>query len=76
LVFGILGLLAGCCTFGVPSIIAVLLGHSALAETRNGRKAGHGMAIAGLILGYLLVVPMIFMSIWIFFGAGIQALER
>jgi Domain of unknown function (DUF4190) len=59
LVCGILGFLVGWCLLGVPSIIAVLCGHVALNETRDNRKSGKGMAIAGLILGYLLVVPTI-----------------
>lgn len=75
LVFGVLGLVFGCCSFGVPSLIAVLLGHMALRETKSGARGGHGMAIAGLILGYVLVLPMIMMSVWIFLGAGMTAID-
>lgn len=42
-------------TFGVSGILAVILGHHALTETRTGRRAGHGMAITGLIFGYFAV---------------------
>lgn len=52
LVLAIVGLLGGWCAFGLPCFIAVLLGHMALKETRNGQRGGHGMAVAGLILGY------------------------
>jgi type IV pilus assembly protein PilA len=45
------------------AIAAVVLGHIALSEIKRsaGRLAGHGMAIAGLILGYIGVafVPFI-----------------
>lgn len=68
LVTGILGVLIGCCSFGIPSILAVVFGHLALRETRTGARGGHGMAIAGLILGYLLVVPMIFLSVQVVLG--------
>ena len=58
LVFGIIGALGGFCAFGIPCIIAVLAGHQALHDTiPKGSKTGRGMAIAGLILGYLFVIP-------------------
>ena len=45
------------------AIAAVVLGHIALSEIKRsaGRLAGHGMAVAGLILGYLGVafIPFI-----------------
>lgn len=68
LIFGILGLVTSCCSFGVFSVAAVILGHIATAETKSGRKGGHGAAVAGLILGYLIVVPAIIFSIMVVFG--------
>src|SRR5882672_4622344 len=37
------------------SIAAIILGHLALADIKRtaGRMAGHGLAIAGLVLGYV-----------------------
>ena len=52
MILGIVGVLGGWCVFGLPSFIAVFLGHVALKETATGQRGGHGMAIAGLILGY------------------------
>ncbi|NLG59364.1 MAG: DUF4190 domain-containing protein [Gammaproteobacteria bacterium] len=54
LVTGILGVLP------VPllaSIVAVVTGHLARAEIRRepGRYDGDGMAVAGLVLGYLMI---------------------
>jgi hypothetical protein len=63
LTFGIIGLVTFCCTFGVPSLLAVILGHAALSETRRGEKIGHHNAKAGLILGYVVVVPAIVVSV-------------
>ncbi|MFC7585843.1 DUF4190 domain-containing protein [Nonomuraea antimicrobica] len=62
LVFGLLGLVGSWCMFGVPSIAAVVLGHVAARSTKRGLRAGHGMAVAGLILGYLVVVPAVIVS--------------
>jgi type IV pilus assembly protein PilA len=49
-------LVCGILFFFLPAAIAaVVLGHLSLSETRQsaGRMAGRGMAIAGLVLGYL-----------------------
>lgn len=75
LVFGILGLVTSCCTFGVFSLIAVIFGHVALGETKHGARGGHGSAVAGLILGYLIVVPAVIFSITVVFGGGLGALN-
>ncbi|WP_196255729.1 DUF4190 domain-containing protein [Micromonospora sp. WMMC415] len=75
LIFSILGLLAGCCTFGVFSVIAVLLGHAALRDIRETGKRGDGMAKAGLVMGYILVVPMLIFSFWVVVGAGLEAVN-
>jgi type IV pilus assembly protein PilA len=49
--------------FWPAAVAAVILGHLALSEIKKsaGRLAGHGMAIAGLVLGYigLAFIPFI-----------------
>lgn len=46
-----------------PAVVAVIFGHLSLSEIRKsgGRLTGHGMAMAGLILGYIGIafVPLI-----------------
>jgi hypothetical protein len=59
LIFGILGMVGGFCLFGIPCIAAVICGHAGMRDTNGGVKSGRGMAIAGLILGYLFVAPAI-----------------
>ena len=68
LIFGILGLVAGCCTFGVFSVVAVICGHAALRETNNNAKGGHGMAVASLVMGYIGLIPAIFLSVGLVTG--------
>jgi type IV pilus assembly protein PilA len=50
------------CLSPFTSVAAVILGHLALSDIKKsaGRMAGHGMALAGLILGYigLAMVPL------------------
>ena len=52
LVCGIVGFF----TAGLASIPAVICGHMAWRETSSGTHSGHGMAIAGLVLGYLQIL--------------------
>jgi hypothetical protein len=61
LVLGILGILC----LGLPAIPAVICGHLALREIRAGARGGHGRAVAGLVLGYIVI------AVWLF--AGIAA---
>jgi hypothetical protein len=56
---GIVGMLTFICTLGIPSALAVILGHAARSETKRGAKSGHHNATAGLALGYLVVIPLI-----------------
>jgi type IV pilus assembly protein PilA len=60
----IASLVCGVFLFAFPlSILAVIFGHLAVSEIRKsaGRLSGEGMAIAGLILGYvgLAIIPVI-----------------
>jgi hypothetical protein len=57
LVLGVVGILVGWCLAGIPSLIAIVAGHIGLAETNSGTRSGRGLAIAGLTLGYLAVIP-------------------
>lgn len=45
--------LIGLVTLGLGSIPGIILGYLALPETRSGRRGGHGLAIAGLIIGWI-----------------------
>jgi hypothetical protein len=57
LVFGLLGLFGGWCLMAVPCVLAVIAGHVGLSHTETGERGGRGQAVAGLILGYLMVIP-------------------
>jgi len=74
MVLGIVGFFTSCCTFGVLSLLAVILGHAGLSDTKRNNKGGSGMAVTGLVLGYVLLVPAVLFSIWVIFGAGMTAL--
>lgn len=62
LVLSIIGVLTVCFTVAIPSIAAVICGHMAMGETKPGIKSGHGMAISGLIIGYLTIAPALYVA--------------
>lgn len=58
MIFGIIGILGGFCFFGIPSFIAVGLGHLAQQQDiKKLGKSGNGMAVAGLVTGYIVALP-------------------
>lgn len=59
--------LAGFFVGFIASILAIVFGHIALGRIRRGEEGGRGFAIAGLILGYLLVVLTV--GAFLLFGA-------
>jgi hypothetical protein len=69
LVCGILGLFTG----GITSIPAVICGHLAWPDTKSGRATGHGMTVAGLVLGYLLIVGWVIFWVFVFIAVATSA---
>jgi hypothetical protein len=55
LVLGIIGLFLSWLTFGIPSMLAVVFGHVGVSRVRRGVGDGKGMAIGGMVLGYLVI---------------------
>jgi len=73
LVLGLVGLFFSWFTFGIPSILAVIFGHIGVSQTKLGGLSGRGMAIAGLVLGYVVVAFAIYVSVEIIYGIGLLA---
>ncbi|MCJ8325501.1 MAG: DUF4190 domain-containing protein [Campylobacterales bacterium] len=69
LFFGIIGLTLTWWLFAIPSIVAVISGHIAISEISKNRDnlIGIGLARAGLILGYIVIV-IYFLCILFFTG--------
>ncbi len=58
LILGIVGLILGVLFLFIPNILAIVFGHVASSQIKNsqGAQTGQGMAVAGLIMGYFIVV--------------------
>lgn len=60
LVMGIVGFLGlGVCVGGVVGIPAVICGHIALGQIKKSGQGGRGLAIVGLVLGYVVIAFLI-----------------
>lgn len=56
-VFGLVGIFSSWWLFGIPSIVAIITGHIARSNIKasEGKLDGGGLALVGLILGYLTI---------------------
>lgn len=58
----------------IPQVAAIILGHVAARETKDGRRGGHGMAVAALITGYLVtgftIIVVTFLTLAATSGGG------
>lgn len=75
----VFGILAWCVLPFIGAIIAIICGHLARSEIRNShpeqRQEGDGMAVAGLVLGYvqlaLCVLATFLLVAVVFFGFAV-----
>lgn len=51
----------------IASVVAVVLGHMARGQIRRTGEQGSGMAVAGLVLGYLGIAACVAVAVAIFF---------
>jgi len=62
--------LLGPFTCGIGAVLAVPFGHIGRMDAKNKGMAGGGMAVAGLILGYLMLGIWAVVSTWFFLSTG------
>lgn len=55
--------LAGILMCGVPAVLGVIFGRIALRQTRDNARPGRGLAMAGTIVGVVVVV--VWTALWI-----------
>ena len=54
----------------VGSILAVIFGHVALTNIRRTGQGGHGLAVAGLVLGYIGIATLTMLIVLATIGAA------
>ena len=57
--------LVGFVSCGLTSVLAIIFGHVAQSQIKRTREEGSGMAVAGLILGYIVTAGWVIF--WIFY---------
>lgn len=74
LIFSILGLFGFCCGFFMMAGVAgIVCGHIALSRIKsNPNLEGHGLAMAGVVIGYLAVAGWL---VWAFVFGGLAVLQ-
>jgi hypothetical protein len=74
LVFGGIGVFGFCCgLFLMAAVAGVVCGHLALSKIKaNPELEGHGLALSGLIIGYIAIASWL---IWVVFFGGLAALS-
>lgn len=62
LIAGIIALVT-CGFCGIGSLVAIIMGHKALSRIKKTGAAGRGMAVAGLIMGYVSIPAMVLLAL-------------
>lgn len=60
--------LAGILICGIPAVLGVIFGFIGLSQTKDGARNGRGMAIAGLVVG--IVVVLLWGALWVAVAAA------
>lgn len=70
----ILALVLSCVGFvtcGITAIVGVIFGHIAMGKIKRGEEDGRGLALAGLIVGYVVIAGWVLYFVFIVFLIGI-----
>lgn len=65
--------LAGLAFCGLPSIVGLVLGVIAMRETKRTGQEGHGLALAGVIVGALAVVGWLLYAVVIIIALAVSS---
>jgi peptidyl-prolyl cis-trans isomerase B (cyclophilin B) len=68
-ILAIISLVASCIGFTVPGVI---MGHIALYQIKKSGEQGHGLALAGVIVGYsLLAITLVLIVVYVLVFVGL-----
>jgi hypothetical protein len=66
MVCSLVGLIPCFWVFQIMGLLGVIFGFVGLRQTQDNRRGGRGMAVAGLVIGIILVVACV--ALWIYFA--------
>lgn len=56
------------------SLVGVILGHLAMGQIKRTGEGGHGLALAGTIIGYVsLAIVLVVLALWFFAAVSVFA---
>jgi len=64
LVLSLVGIIPCFWGFQIPGLLGAIFGFVGLSQTKNNARRGRGMAIAGLVIGIILV--LIAVAVWVY----------
>lgn len=70
LILGLTGVVVSWFTFGIPSLLALIFGIVGIRQTTNRQREGRGMAIAGTVLGAVMLALGLWVSAAVVYGIG------
>ena len=65
LVLSLVGVIPCFWVFQLPGLLGIVFGAVGLGQTKDDRQRGRGMAIAGIVIGILLVLGCILFWVWL-----------
>lgn len=68
LVLSLVGIIPCFWLFQVPGLLGVIFGFVGLGQTKDNARRGRGMAIAGLVVGFVLLA--LCAIVWIYFATS------
>lgn len=76
MIMGILSVL-GAALMVIPPLLAVIFGHISLSQcNKDSHLDGRGMAIAGLVMGYISSIPAVILALGMFSAMAIPAFQK
>jgi uncharacterized membrane protein len=64
MVLSLVGLIPCFWVFQIPGLLGLIFGFVGLNQTKDGSRKGRGMAIAGLVIGIILVVVAVLFVVY------------
>ena len=74
LVCSLVGLIPCFWVLQIPALLGTIFGFIGLKQTKNGERDGRGMAVAGTIIGIVLVLACI--AFWIYFATNADCVRN